>query len=324
VAEATVRVCARSGCNATATARVWCESDYRRQIRMGRVGYRDAGPARAHVRQLRRLGWPYEPLAKTAGVSAWVVHKLDTGITRRLLSESEAAVLSVPLVPYRSRRGVDGTGTYRRLEALQWQGWPPAVVAARLGLSPYTLRSMAGRGQRVSYRVALGMARVFREMSTAALFAAVFATLYAGHMLADHVLGQTDRQALGKSAPGWRGWGWCLAHVAQYHLVLAAMLAVAGWVSYDLGNTVFFEKAETLVGDVRSRCVNHHRPETSLHRELGEGRRRLQGARRGAQPPTKPPPVRGGALARSPRSPRPRPLPTRRCSPTCARSSPST
>jgi hypothetical protein len=197
---------------------------------MGRVGYRDAGPARAHVRQLRRLGWPYEPLAKTAGVSAWVVHKLDTGITRRLLSESEAAVLSVPLVPYRSRRGVDGTGTYRRLEALQWQGWPPAVVAARLGLSPYTLRSMAGRGQRVSYRVALGMARVFREMSTAALFAAVFATLYAGHMLADHVLGQTDRQALGKSAPGWRGWGWCLAHVAQYHLVLAAMLAVAGWV----------------------------------------------------------------------------------------------
>jgi hypothetical protein len=39
--------------------------------------------------------------------------------------------------------------------------------------------------------------------TTAATFAALLATLYAAHTLADHVLGQTDTQALSKAAPGW-------------------------------------------------------------------------------------------------------------------------
>jgi hypothetical protein len=59
--------------------------------------------------------------------------------------------------------------------------------------------------------------------------------LAVGHNLADHVLGQTDRQAAGKAAPGAEaiakgasrraGWGACLSHVALYHLVLA----IAWW-----------------------------------------------------------------------------------------------
>jgi hypothetical protein len=59
---------------------------------------------------------------------------------------------------------------------------------------------------------------------TTATFAAVAVTLYAGHQLADHVLGQTDRQAREKTLPGWSGWRACLEHVAQYHLVLTVML----------------------------------------------------------------------------------------------------
>jgi hypothetical protein len=63
-------------------------------------------------------------------------------------------------------------------------------------------------------------------MPDAATFAAVAVTLYAGHQLADHVLGQTDRQAKHKMQPGWVGWSANLAHVAQYHLVLLGMLVV--------------------------------------------------------------------------------------------------
>lgn len=67
-------------------------------------------------------------------------------------------------------------------------------------------------------------------MTTAATFAAVAVTLYAGHQVADHVLGQTDRQASQKALPGWAGWRADLAHVAQYHLVMGAMLGTAWWV----------------------------------------------------------------------------------------------
>ena len=67
-------------------------------------------------------------------------------------------------------------------------------------------------------------------MTAAATFAAVAVTLYAGHQVADHVLGQTDRQACQKAKPGRAGWRANLAHVGLYHLVVAAMLAVAWWV----------------------------------------------------------------------------------------------
>lgn len=61
--------------------------------------------------------------------------------------------------------------------------------------------------------------------SAAVVFAAVAVTLYAGHQLADHVLGQTDKQAAGKALPGWGGWLHNLAHVGLYHLVVVVMLA---------------------------------------------------------------------------------------------------
>lgn len=74
------------------------------------------------------------------------------------------------------------------------------------------------------------------QVATLATFGAVWVVLAVGHNLADHVIGQTDRQAAGKAAPSaaevaegaspWRGWGACLGHVAQYHLVMAVMLGL--------------------------------------------------------------------------------------------------
>jgi hypothetical protein len=63
-------------------------------------------------------------------------------------------------------------------------------------------------------------------MNAAVVYIASLGTLYASHQVADHVLGQTDRQACGKAAPGWCGWRANLAHIAAYHLVLAVMYAV--------------------------------------------------------------------------------------------------
>ncbi|MEU6934418.1 hypothetical protein AB0A05_35425 [Streptomyces sp. NPDC046374] len=74
------------------------------------------------------------------------------------------------------------------------------------------------------------------QVATLATFGAVWAVLSVGHNLADHVIGQTGHQAAGKAAPSAaevadgvsprRGWSPCLGHIAQYHLVMAVMLAL--------------------------------------------------------------------------------------------------
>lgn len=67
-------------------------------------------------------------------------------------------------------------------------------------------------------------------------FATMLAAFLVAHDLADHVLGQTHWQAINKGAPSpediaagahpQQGWGACLAHVALYHLVMAAMVTL--------------------------------------------------------------------------------------------------
>lgn len=157
--------CARKGCDGQATTRGFCESDYRRRVRMGIYKYRDAGPAREHVLKLRALGWTYVQIAATAQVSTWVPHKLATGVTRNLWGESEEAILALPLEPRGSHRGVDGTGTYRRCEALLWMGWPWAEMDRRAGLKPYTLATLRTRKEPVSFRVAQAIAATYAELS---------------------------------------------------------------------------------------------------------------------------------------------------------------
>lgn len=75
------------------------------------------------------------------------------------------------------------------------------------------------------------------QVATLATFAAVWAVLSVGHNLADHVIGQTDRQAAGKAAPSAaevadgvsprRGWGACLGHCLTY-TATQAIVAGAG------------------------------------------------------------------------------------------------
>lgn len=98
------------------------------------------------------------------------------------------------------------------------------------------------------------------DTAAAVTFAVVWAFLSTGHALADHVLGQTDKQAAHKAAPSkedraapkavlleegggappdadpYAGWGACLAHVLQYHIVLLMFLSL-GWQVFSLDLT---------------------------------------------------------------------------------------
>lgn len=67
--------------------------------------------------------------------------------------------------------------------------------------------------------------------ASAAVAAATFVALYAGHQVGDHVV-QSNSQAAAKGAPvgaglhPWTGWPACLRHVATYGLTQAAALGL--------------------------------------------------------------------------------------------------
>lgn len=156
--------CKAPGCTETATTRDFCGPDYRYRLHTGRFGYRDGGPARAHIAALRSLGWTWEQIAQAAGLSTWVAHNLHRGTSRRLLAESEEALLSVPLVSAESHRGVDAAGTRRRVQALAWMGWPTSEVAIRAGTTRATLATEISRG-RVSVRLSHRVSTVYADLS---------------------------------------------------------------------------------------------------------------------------------------------------------------
>jgi plasmid maintenance system antidote protein VapI len=158
--------CARPGCAESAKTRGLCESHYRKLLRMGRAGYVPAAPVRAHLESLRTLGWTWEQIAEQAGTSTWVPHKVGTGYTRRVLMDRAQALLSVPLVPRDSHRGVDPTGTRRRVQALAWMGWPCREVAARAGTTQPSLSTLIQSRRRISYRLALRVVHVYDELSS--------------------------------------------------------------------------------------------------------------------------------------------------------------
>jgi transcriptional regulator with XRE-family HTH domain len=132
---------------------------------MGRYGYVPAEPVRQHVARLRALGWTIEQIADAAGVSNWVPAQVARGTARRLWKDRAEAVLSVPAEPRDSHRGVDSTGTRRRVQALAWMGWPCAEIARRAGTTPSSLRTLIQPRRRVSYALAGRVADVYEELS---------------------------------------------------------------------------------------------------------------------------------------------------------------
>ena len=98
------------------------------------------GPARAHVRRLRRDGRTYRAIAAAAGLDRATVSDLDRG-RRRPNRGTTAAVLAVTSnsVP---RGRVDAGGTRLRLRALHVMGHGSARIGRALGVREMTIRQI--------------------------------------------------------------------------------------------------------------------------------------------------------------------------------------
>lgn len=133
---------------------------------MGLYGWvYDTAPVRARVERLRELGWTWRQIADAADVSLNVPIFLASGRTKRLWPESAKALLSVPLVPPPdNRRGIDSTGSRRRVQALAWMGWPAAEVARRAGTTQATLRTEILPSRRISLAMARRISAVYDEL----------------------------------------------------------------------------------------------------------------------------------------------------------------
>lgn len=156
--------CTQKGCTEDATTRGYCESHYRRRVRMRIFGYRDAEPLRGHVAELRHLGWTWEAIAATAGLSNHTARLIHLGETQDVWPETVERLLSVPLVPYYSHHGVDSTGTRRRVQALAWMGWPCREIAARAGTTERSLHRLIRPDRRISAALAARVAAVYEEL----------------------------------------------------------------------------------------------------------------------------------------------------------------
>lgn len=156
--------CSKPGCGDPVKTRRLCESHYRQKIRMGVYGYRDVARLQTHVAALRFLGWTWEGIAQAAGLSNHVARLIHLGQTQQVWPETERALLAVPAVPFGSHRGIDSTGTRRRVQALGWMGWSYAVVAERAGTTEKTLATLIRPTRQISYALAARVAAVYDEL----------------------------------------------------------------------------------------------------------------------------------------------------------------
>lgn len=148
-------------------ARGRCDAHYTAARRRGQFGLVEGGPAREHLAKLHDLGWTEEQIGEQSTLSRMGIGRIARRQNRRIRPESEALILAVPLVPPPgdTRRGVDSTGSRRRVQALAWMGWPAAEVAARAGTTRGTLQSEILPTRRISVRLARRIADVYDQLS---------------------------------------------------------------------------------------------------------------------------------------------------------------
>jgi hypothetical protein len=158
-------------CPRPAITRGHCDKHYRYLLNTGRFATFtkvDATEAREHLLKLRELGWTVMAMESASGVSMGQVSAIARGHYRMVRGDTARKILAVPLVPMTNHRGIDPTGTMRRIQALAWMGWPAREIAARAGTKRNTIHTLACRGGgrgRVSSDLARRIAAVFDELS---------------------------------------------------------------------------------------------------------------------------------------------------------------
>lgn len=159
--------CSRPRCDKPVSCRGLCRGHYAKawRCRSGDAGkYRriDPTPAMEHLRKLRDLGWTWRLISERSDTSLFTArHAFYRGTMSHAVSE---AILALPLEEmHPALRMVDPTGTRRRIEALNYQGWSRRVLADRMGMGSASLSTMLREG-RVTSRTALRVAALFREL----------------------------------------------------------------------------------------------------------------------------------------------------------------
>jgi hypothetical protein len=112
----------------------------------------DAGPVRAHLKELAAAGIGRKHVAELAGISPATLRRLDglqpgRPATRHMRPETAQAILAIRpgLAACAASARVDPTGTRRRLQALVALGWTQTALADRLGMSVGNFAAMLRR-----------------------------------------------------------------------------------------------------------------------------------------------------------------------------------
>lgn len=157
--------CAVTGCGSDRIERRGlCPRHYRRRVGYGVYALVDPGPTLTHLATLRGLGWTWVQIGEAAGTSSATAHSLWVGRYRRLRRDTAERLLAVPACPARSQRGMVPVGAVRRLQALQWMGWPRSEIAARVGRPTASLYTQTYR-QRMSVALVADIIRVYDGLS---------------------------------------------------------------------------------------------------------------------------------------------------------------
>jgi hypothetical protein len=153
-----------------ASNRVYAEHRNRAKVYGRWDPYLDAGPVRAHIRQLAACGMGRRRVAALAGVADSVVTSLLFAKrgkpVLRVRRETADRILAVA-VDLAPSAVIDGTGTRRRLQGLVASGWSQAALAARLGWTPGNFGTLI-HADRVLVRTAGAVGAVFDELGLVA------------------------------------------------------------------------------------------------------------------------------------------------------------
>jgi hypothetical protein len=138
--------CSRPHCLRALRRHGLCLPHWKSSIALGLNGLTDSATVHEHIGRLRVLQWSDIGIAHMAGVAhSTVPHVLASTQVQRA---TERAFLSVPLVPYTSRKvTIPVVGLVRRRDALACLGWPLVVLAPMAGTTAQAVCNAQRRGQ---------------------------------------------------------------------------------------------------------------------------------------------------------------------------------
>lgn len=126
-----------------------------------------AGHARTHLLQLRAQGMSIRTIAATAGVSFPVIERVLAGAKGGIYATTEAKILAVHgpnLAAMNPNAFVDATGTRRRLQALNVNGWSTNDLGHELGCTGTNVAAIMRDPAKVTATTALAVRDLYDRL----------------------------------------------------------------------------------------------------------------------------------------------------------------